>query len=160
MDATPITMPSMVRMLRNGLRRKACNAIWKPWKHRHGADPPFRQTSEQRFVSDERAVMQADRTPALGRDAGIMRDHHDGLAGPVERGEQGQDLGAGTAVERAGRLVGEHDQRGGDQGACDRDALLLAARELPREVVGPVHHADGLQARSARARRSLRLMPQ
>jgi len=39
------------------------------------------------------------------------------------------------AVEVAGGLVG-HDQVGvGDDGAGDRDPLLLAAGELPREVV-------------------------
>ena len=36
----------------------------------------------------------------------------------------------GAAVERAGRLVQDQDRRVLEQGAGDRDALLLAARQL------------------------------
>ena len=53
----------------------------------------------------------------------------------------GQDVGAGRAVEVAGRLVGE-DQGGiGDERPGDRDALLLAAGQLGRLVVEPVAEA-------------------
>ena len=48
-------------------------------------------------------------------------------------------------VEVAGRLVGEHDRRLRDQRPRDRDALLLAARELGR--------ADGRAGRRGRPRR-------
>ena len=41
-----------------------------------------------------------------------------------------EDLGAGAAVEVAGRLVGEDDLRPARQGARHGDALLLAAGEL------------------------------
>src|SRR3712207_8863865 len=44
-------------------------------------------------------------------------------------------LGARAGVEVAGRLVGEHDGRLGDERAGDGDALLLAARHLGRPVV-------------------------
>ena len=45
------------------------------------------------------------------------------------------DLLGGLRVEVAGRLVGEHELGLVDQRAGDRDALLLAARELARLVV-------------------------
>ncbi len=38
---------------------------------------------------------------------GIVRDHEDGLALPVELKKNLHDLAAGFAVERAGRLVGQ-----------------------------------------------------
>ena len=47
-------------------------------------------------------------------------------------------------VEVAGGLVGEHDRRPGDERARDRDALLLAARELGRPVAAAVGEADAL----------------
>jgi hypothetical protein len=40
------------------------------------------------------------------------------------------DLGLGAAVERARRLVEDQDRRILEQGPRDRDALLLAARQL------------------------------
>ena len=66
----------------------------------------------------------------------------------------GHDVGAGVAVEVAGRLVGE-DQRGfGDERPGDGDALLLAARQLGRLVVEPVAQAEPLEGRRG-ARRAL-----
>ena len=62
--------------------------------------------------------------------------------------QQLEDLHAGTEVELAGRLVGEQDRVPGRERAGDRDALLLAAGELVREVVG-----RGSRARPGRASR-------
>ena len=56
--------------------------------------------------------------------------------------KQAQDLLGGGAVEVAGRLVADQQGRVGDQRAGDRDALLLAAGELVRLVLGPVGQAD------------------
>ena len=72
----------------------------------------------------------------------------------VERAEDAHDLGAGVAVEVAGRLVGQDERRARDQRPGDRDALLLAAGELGRLVVEPVAEPDPLErgARRARAR--------
>ncbi len=50
-------------------------------------------------------------------------------------------------VEVAGRLVRQEDGRIARDRARDRDALLLAARELRREVLHPVRHADALEGR-------------
>ena len=46
------------------------------------------------------------------------------------RVERRLDRLLGAAVERAGRLVEDQDRRVLEQGAGDRDALLLAARQL------------------------------
>ena len=59
--------------------------------------------------------------------------------------EQVHDLGAGVAVEVAGRLIGE-DQRGfGDERSGDRDALLLSAGQLGRLVVQAIAHPEPLE---------------
>jgi hypothetical protein len=48
--------------------------------------------------------------------------------------DERQDLGAGAAVQIAGRLVGEQDRRVDRQGAGNRHALAFAAREFFGEV--------------------------
>ena len=58
------------------------------------------------------------------------------------------------AVEVAGRLVGEDDLRARAERAGDGDALLLAARQLRREMIGAMRQADlGQQAARRRRRR-------
>jgi acyl-CoA thioesterase-1 len=48
----------------------------------------------------------------------------------------------GAGVERAGRLVGEHDVGAGHERPGDRNALLLTARQLAREIAEPIVEAD------------------
>jgi hypothetical protein len=45
-------------------------------------------------------------------------------------------------IERRQRLIEEQDLRAGDQSARQRDALLLAARHLPRQALGEAAHLD------------------
>ena len=72
----------------------------------------------------------------------------DGLAvALVERREEVEDLAGRLAVEVAGRLVAEEERRVVDDRARDADALLLAAGELRRVVVGAVGEADELERR-------------
>ena len=60
-----------------------------------------------------------------------MGDHHDRLAELVDAvPQEAQHLGAGAAVEVAGRLVGEDDLGPADQRAGDGDPLLLPAGQL------------------------------
>ena len=56
-------------------------------------------------------------------------------------------LDAGAGVEVAGRLVGEQDRRLGHQRARDRDALLLAARQLVGMMLGRFSRPDRGQRR-------------
>ena len=74
----------------------------------------------------------------------VVGDHHDRLARLVDRlAHEREDLDAGAGVERAGRLVGEDDLGPRHERARDGDPLLLAARELARQVLEAVTQADG-----------------
>ena len=68
-----------------------------------------------------------------------MGDEDDGAALMGEFAEEVEDELAGVGVEVSGGLVGEDNLGVVDEGACDGDALLLAAGEL----VGPVLDAVG-----------------
>ncbi len=63
----------------------------------------------------------------------------------VERLQQAQDLVGGLAVEVAGGLVADQQLRVGHDRARDRHALLLAAGELARLVLGAVGQADHVE---------------
>ena len=88
-----------------------------------------------------------------------MGDDDHGDAGVVQLLEQFDDFLGGTAVERAGRLVGEDDMRVVDERARDRHALLLPARQLRRLVVFAMREPNlgkallGLLMRAGIARR-------
>src|SRR6266540_1493373 len=98
------------------------------------------------LVADDLAVLQLDDALAHGvDDALVVSRHHHGRAGPVDALEQLHDVLRGTRVEVPGGLVAEHQQGAVDERACDRDALLLAARQLVREAVSLVVEADELQ---------------
>src|SRR6185437_11751154 len=74
-----------------------------------------------------------------------MGGHEDSRALLVEGGQHVHDLFAIGAVQIAGRLIGHDELRVTDDGTRDRDALLLAARELWRAVLGAVHEAQQLE---------------
>ena len=66
--------------------------------------------------------------------------------------EQREHFDAALAVERAGRLVGEDDLAAVHERARDRDALLLAARELVRLVLEALGEPERARAALRRAR--------
>ncbi len=77
-----------------------------------------------------------------------MRDQQQRRAEPRVLLEQMvDDRLAGGAVEIAGRLVGQQQRRAGDEGARDRDALLLAARQLAGIVPQAMPEPDPSQRR-------------
>ena len=88
-----------------------------------------------------------------------VRDHEDGGALLVELEQHLHDLVAVLGVEVARGLVGQDQVRLVDQRARHGHALLLAARELRREVVaavGDIHLLEHrLDARAALVRRRL-----
>ena len=69
----------------------------------------------------------------------------------LKRAEQLQDLAAAARVEVAGGLVREQQDRVADDGARDRDALLLAAREFRSACARAPGEPDGGES----ARRAL-----
>ena len=74
-----------------------------------------------------------------------MRDHDDGLSEFVDRTlQEAEHFGAGDGVEVAGRLVGEHQLRLGNQRAGDGHALLLATGQFIRSVVQALLQSQGI----------------
>src|SRR5690348_3812937 len=70
---------------------------------------------------------------AARRERRIVRHEHEGGAAlGLAREHQVDDLAAGRLVEISGWLVGDQDRRTRGERARQRDALLLAARELRR----------------------------
>src|SRR6516164_7454561 len=74
-----------------------------------------------------------------------MGDHDDGTTVAVKVFEQGQDLVAGPAIQRAGRLVGQDESRVIHHRTRNDDALLLASGELIRPVMAAVGEADPVE---------------
>src|SRR5262245_59003813 len=56
-----------------------------------------------------------DPSPHLVHDVGVVSDHDDRRAGPVDPVEQPHDLDRGIGVEVSGRLVRQQDQRTVDE---------------------------------------------
>src|SRR2546430_748096 len=78
----------------------------------------------------------------------IVRHHHDGLLELlVQPLEQREHLFSGFAIQIPRGLVRHQDRGIRGDGARDGDALLLAARELPRKVVHPVRQAHQAERR-------------
>ena len=69
----------------------------------------------------------------------------DGGPGAVDALEQQHDVGAGVRVEVAGGLVRQQRQRPVDEGAGDRDPLLLAAGQLVGQPLCLPFQADQLE---------------
>src|SRR5688572_4710321 len=91
------------------------------------------------------AVEQLDRALRVPREARVVRHHADRAALLVQVAEQVHHRLAVRRVEVPGGLVREQDQRIAGERARDRDTLLLAARELARQVLRAVRHADALE---------------
>jgi len=88
-------------------------------------------------------VVEVHHPPAQRvHDLGVVRRHHERGAELLDAREELDDLPARHRVEVAGRLVSDEDPRPVDQRARDRDTLLLATRELTREVRPPLREAD------------------
>ena len=95
----------------------------------------------------------------LGGEALVVGRDQRGAAFAADQAEEfGEHRVGGRFVEVAGRLVGEHQRRAVGERAGDRDALLLAARQLGRAMVEPLRQAERaeqlLGARRARRRAS------
>ena len=85
------------------------------------------------------SVRKSDYTPALLRDALVMRDNDDCCACAVEFFEHLHDLRGGFAVQCAGRFVTEQNIRLIDERTRNRCTLLLSAGKLcgvMRQTVG------------------------
>src|SRR5262245_49747521 len=124
--------------------RKMRNPAMPPRSSRHARrspSPPPISRSAMRFAKP--AVEHLDPAAAARGERRIVGDQQQGGAMPPgEVEQQVDDLAAGFGVEIAGRLVSQQQPRAGCRGTGQRDALLLAARQLAGIVGQPLAEAD------------------
>src|SRR5918992_2293790 len=153
--ATPSATPATVSAVRSGRARSPRQAIAA---RRIGAlQTQLRETryqalrvmvaaAPQRYLVEDRPVAHHQDAVGIGRGTRLMGDQHDRLPQPVAGvPQEAQDLAAGRVVEVPGRLVGQQDRGGGCQRPGQRDALLLAGRQLLGKVPRLVGQAHQLQ---------------
>ena len=144
------------------ISRAACARIWARRTVRTSQAPSPRERVEHGLrgrgdqLAGEPAVGEQHDAVGVGGGGRVVGDHDDRLAGLLHAGaQQAEHLRAGARVEVAGGLVGEDDVGPGQQGAGDRDPLLLAAGQLVRAVAEPLAQAeagdDGVQPGRGRA---------
>jgi hypothetical protein len=95
-----------------------------------------------RSVVCDAAVLERYDARAVGRGVEIMGHHDDGLALPVEAGEQQEDVLAGARIEVSRGFVGQEHGRVRDERTRNGHALHLAARELFGPVIDPFAKSD------------------
>ena len=140
--AIPSAVSSARRRRERSPRRASASAaahgaLW-PLQRRGRAEPPVGQVQDP--VGDRRRV-------------GLMGDDHHGP--PVQTAQELEHGRAVLGVQAAGRLVGQHQLGAVDQRPGQREALLLAAGELVRKVIGDVAQPELVDQprRAARAAR-------
>ncbi len=138
-SAATSTRNSPARQSRRS-RRSASRSVFM----RSGRDATRRRTSRPADSESLRAAARRERR--------VVRDQHErGAVLAIETEHEIGDLDARRAVEVARRLVGHQQLRIARERARDRDALLLAARQLPRIMRGALGEADAVEP-DARAR--------
>ena len=122
-----------------------------------GAGTSRDRPSESAVVHQDALVEPDDRRRPSARRAGRASPSRSSCSNSrfSSRSRREDVLGA-LRVEVAGGLVGDDEIGVGDDGARDRDALLLAAGELLRAVMRAIGRPTARSATSARSRRSAR----
>ena len=141
--ATPRTIARAVSTARS-LRRE--QALERDRGHRWVTSRSASSTSDGLDEPSSRTTSPSARNrmrSAIGRGLRVVGDHDRRLAVALDRCAQDlEHLGRRRRVEVAGGLVGEEHRRAREERAGDRDALLLAARELRGPVRAPVGEPD------------------
>ena len=135
----PMRMPSMVSAERRRWVRTASPAVRKVSRQFTVARPPVRSMTRRRrsgWCDSARAGHVR-----------LVGDQHDRATASCSSSSRASTSAVDAGVEVAGRLVGQDHPGLGDQGPGDGDALLLAARQLTRLVVGPVGQVHRRRAR-------------
>ena len=99
------------------------------------------------LVGQDRPVPDPYHPAGMRRDVLLVGDQDDRPPLVAEPFEDAEHLRRGHRVQRAGRLVGQDHRRVRDQRSCDRDALLLPARQLRGHVVDARAEPDLVQRR-------------
>ena len=137
------------------LRRVFATTIRARFADGHHVDGPSAGSVRglgERFIGglDEHAVAHRDDALRDARHATLVGDDDERHAVlRVELAEEVDHFLAGLGVEVAGRLVAQQQLRRAEQRARDRDALLLAARQLARPAVREVGEPDAAQRLAA-----------
>ena len=121
------------------------------WAH-HGSSPGRACFALGMHVDDPAAHHADDPIGHSGDRSVVGDDRRRRVQLPVDALQDLEHQLAGLVVERTGRLVAEQDVRPFRDGARDRDALLLAARQLRREMIQTIAQADQAQRLSGRQR--------
>jgi hypothetical protein len=100
-----------------------------------------------RAASRAVAVLEHDAAARPVGDVGLVGDEDHRHALRIQLGEQPHDLFRGLRIERPRGFVGEDELRLVHQGAGDGHALLLAAGEFGRGVLGTLGEAHACEAR-------------
>src|SRR5262245_7154307 len=129
-DPTPMIIPSVVSTVRRKLVAMAVTAALRQSTGCMGSTRCARQAQ----IFHDRAVAEHDTATRIAGDLGLVGDDDDGDPLPVEVAKEAHDIGGSLAIEGAGRLIRQQQLWIVDERARDRDALLLAARELLRMV--------------------------
>src|ERR1035437_5471735 len=137
--ATPMKIPSTVRMARVRFRTISCTARVKAFQI-IGAGLGSRPLE----IGLDEPVLDEHRALRAGRDVVLVRDHEHGDAAiDVEAGQQRHDIARGDRIEIAGRFVGKERAGLGDNGARDGHPLLLAAGEFGGDAAQLRSQTDG-----------------
>ena len=119
--------------------RNACSAGARDHLHKIGLEGRRLQMAVRvdrvpaRSGLPDDARVEPEDAVAAGRKSFVVRDDHDGRALVArELEEDVEDALGGRLVEVARRLVGENADGLRDDGACNGDALALAARRAAR----------------------------
>src|SRR5579862_7345537 len=144
MAATPTMGPSMISSVRTLRAVRPAQATARRSRSLLTRCAPRARSPDQllALVADHPAVAHRHDAVGAAGDAEVVGHHHDRPVLRLEVVEDLEHVGRVGRVEGAGGLVGQDDQRLGDDGAGDGDALLLTARHLQGAVVGPVLEPD------------------
>src|SRR6266850_3890822 len=105
------------------------------------------ETGRGRVLNDAPFVHEYHPVRGFSGEADLVRDHQHRHALSREVAHDVEDLADHLGVQRAGRLVEQHDARVHRERAGDRDTLLLAAGESGRMLVGLLRDPHLLEER-------------
>ena len=106
--------------------------------------PSTRRTRSGRIADNPAAVNLQDAAGCSG-DFPVVCNQQNRDAGAVQPFENRRDLHRRLTIQISGRFVRENQSGRTGDGACDRNALLLAARHLGRVMCAPVRQAHKLE---------------
>src|SRR6516225_8613287 len=148
----PSAMTAITVSVKPGVRRSDRSAYLMSWKSvsmgrlpGSGLGAEATSRSVPALLVHDAAVEELDRALRVAREPGVVRDHADRAALLVQVAQQVHHRLAVRRIEVPGGLVSEQDQRIARERTRHGDALLLAARELARQVLRAVRHAHPLE---------------